>query len=185
MLNTILGSLSAGGVANSYESIATVTVGAGGSSTISFTSIPQTFTHLQLRTIAKQTTAVSIITTNLSFNSDTTNTNYARHELYGNGSTTAAGGVATSTNLAKAVYYAGSGSEFGGAVVDILDYTNTNKYKTIRALGGVDNNGSGFATFTSALWLSTSAITRIDITFNNTATAAQYSHFALYGIKGA
>ena len=42
-------------VSNSYESIATVTVGAGGSSSISFTSIPSTYKHLQLRGIINST----------------------------------------------------------------------------------------------------------------------------------
>jgi hypothetical protein len=184
LLNTIFGSLSSGVAANSYESIATVTVGSGGTTTVSFTSIPQNYAHLQLRTIAKLTTATSIITTNLYFNNDTAQ-NYARHEIYGGGSTANAGGVIASSNTQQIVYYCGSDSQFGGAVVDILDYTNTNKNTTVRAIGGADNNGSGFATFTSGLWLSTAAITRIDIKFNSTQTASQYSSFALYGIKGA
>ncbi len=184
MLNTILGSLSTAGAANSYESIATVTVGAGGATSVTFNSIPQTYTHLQLRTIAKQTTATSIITSNLYFNNDTAQ-NYARHDLYGGGATVGTSAVIASSNTQQIVYYAGSGSEFGGAIIDILDYTNTNKNTTVRSIGGVDNNGSGFATFTSGVWLSTAAITRLDITFNSTSTAAQYSHFALYGIKGA
>ena len=40
-------------VLNSYESIATVTVGAGGTSTITFSSIPTGYTHLQIRGIAQ------------------------------------------------------------------------------------------------------------------------------------
>ncbi len=166
-----------------YDSIATTTVGAGGASTISFTSIPSTYTHLQLRMIAKQTTATAITTGNLYFNNDTTNTNYARHELYGDGASVAANGIPTGSNSSKIVFYAGSGTQFGPSVIDILDYTNTNKNKTVRALGGVDNDGSGYATFTSGLWLSTAAITRIDLTFS-AATSQQYSSFALYGIRG-
>lgn len=166
-----------------FVPIATTTVPSAGATSITFTSIPSTYTHLQLRVFAKQTTAAAITTGNLYFNNDTTNTNYARHEIYGDGASVAANGIVTGSNSAKIVFYAGSGTQFGPSVIDILDYTNTNKNKTVRALGGVDNNGSGYATLTSGLWLSTAAITRIDLTFS-AATSQQYSSFTLYGIKG-
>jgi hypothetical protein len=66
-----------------------------------------------------------------------------------------------------------------------LDYANTNKYKTTRSIGGNDNNGSGFVSLISGLWLSTSAISNIEIIPLNGTLWTQYSHFALYGIKGA
>jgi hypothetical protein len=68
-------------------------------------------------------------------------------------------------------------------ICDVLDYANTNKFKTLRSLTGNDRNGSGSIWLDSGLWRSTSAITSIKFT---TGTAfAQYSQFALYGIKGA
>jgi predicted patatin/cPLA2 family phospholipase len=73
---------------------------------------------------------------------------------------------------------------FGAGVIDILDYANTNKYKTVRALSGHDNNGSGYVNFESGLWMSTSAITSIKL-FTAGNVYAQYTQFALYGIKGA
>ena len=185
MLNTIFGTLSAGaGVANSYESISTVTVGAGGSASISFTSIPSTYSHLQIRIMAKQNDASAIAGMSMNFNSDTTLGNYPRHELYGTGSSVVSGGVAAGINNEEILFYAGSGSQFGPAVVDILDYANTNKYKTARALCGVDNNGSGYAVISSGAWLSTSAVNTITIASNG-STLSQYSSFALYGIKGS
>ena len=69
---------------------------------------------------------------------------------------------------------------FGTFIVDILDYANTNKYKTMRALDGFDANGSGYAVLWSGNWRSTSAVSTITITGG---TFAQYSSFALYGIK--
>ena len=72
---------------------------------------------------------------------------------------------------------------FAAAVIDILDYANTNKNKTIRALDGLDNNGSGTVAFSSSLWSSTSAINSIEISGLG-GTIQQYSSFALYGIKG-
>ena len=167
-----------------YDSIATTTVSSPVSS-ITFSSIPATYTHLQIRGIAQRTTASTFSAVNITFNSDTTNTNYARHDLYGTGAATGASGITTTTNSAKAMVYVGSGSAFGPVVIDILDYTNTNKYKVVRGLGGVDNNGSGLVALASSLWLNTAAITAINLTFDGTAIFSQYSSFALYGIKGA
>jgi hypothetical protein len=75
-------------------------------------------------------------------------------------------------------------SIFGTQVIDILDYTNTNKYKTQRSIGAVsENDNNNLITFMSGSWRSSSAITSITITANGT-TFQEYSHFALYGIKG-
>lgn len=188
MLNTILGSLSSGVAAStsSYESIATVTVGSGGSATIDFTSIPATYTHLQLRGIARSTAVNDRADVLMRINSDTGN-NYAGHQINGDGSSVSAGtlgGTPPVNYLYPAYVTAGSNtaSVFGVAIIDILDYANTNKYKTIRSLNGSDINGSGNATLRSGLWQSTSAITSINLSMSN---FAQYSQFALYGIKGA
>lgn len=186
----IFASAVTGGVSTtSYESIATVTVGSGGAANIEFTSIPGTYTHLQIRSISKNTNSVGApADIRIQFNSDT-GTNYARHGFYGSGS--AVSQYAT-TSLAYCdfpllVAASDSANIFGAGVIDILDYANANKYKTVRTLAGLDSNGASgqnFILFMSALWLSTSAITSIKIT-SNTANFAQYSHFALYGCKSA
>ena len=187
MLNVITGQL-AGGVpvsTNSYESIQTVTVGLLGQSAISFTSIPSTYKHLQIRAIARSTYAADIVDTYLTLNSDT-GTNYRTHQLRGNGASAtaadlgAAAAAATFVNVGSTA----TASVFSGAVIDILDYTNTNKYTTIRSLNGADTNGAGNVFFRSSLWLNTAAITTITITAEATSNHAQYSSFALYGIKG-
>ena len=160
----------------SYDSIATVTVGAGGASTITFNSIPQTYTHLQLRAIIKTTGGSGA---NMTFNNNT-GTNYVRHRIVGN---TSGVQVAVGTSLTSIPINANAGfADFGPLVLDILDYTNTNKNKVTRWLTGLENNttASGIA-FESGLWLNTNAITTITFT----QSTEQYSHFALYGIKGA
>lgn len=184
LLNNIVALLgNGGGAANSYESIATVTVGAGGSSTISFTSIPSTYKHLQIRGIARDASTSGSI--NMQFNSDTGN-NYARHAIYADGSGAYAS-AASSIAFVRPGFVAASsyGSNIFGAIVcDILDYQNTNKYKTMRSLAGVDNNGSGEIDFRSGLWQSTSAISSITLYVDGGSNIAQYSSFALYGVKG-
>ena len=171
---------------NSYESIATVTVGAGGSSSISFSSIPSTYKHLQVRLIGKVTTSGTSDTyAKLSFNSDTTYTNYNGHDLYGDGASVASGydySAAYTGLVLQRFPNAGVTSTFGTAVIDILDYTNTNKYKVTRGLGGYDKNGAGFLGFYSGLWRNTAAVTDITITPGQD-NWAQYSSFALYGVK--
>ena len=174
--------------ASSFESIATVTVGAGGSSAIEFTSIPSTFTHLQIRGISKsnRTDDYADIFT-MRFNGDT-GTNYAYHILNGNGANAgASSGTSTGSPLSiMAPANLSSSNIFGAAVVDILDYANTNKYKTSRILTAQDqNNSEGRLYFTSQLWQNTNAITSIKFTSLYGTGFLQYSSFALYGIKGA
>jgi len=171
-------------VTNSYESIATVTVGSGGSSSISFSSIPSTYKHLQIRMITRTSGSGVVRTAYARFNSDT-GSNYSLHLLYGTGSSAAAG-AATSTSFFTAGQIAGAGatsSVFAGSVVDILDYADTNKYKTTRTLAGIDSNGSGEVGIQSGNWRSTSAVSSILI-YPEAGDFQQYSSFALYGIKG-
>jgi hypothetical protein len=175
----------AAGAPNSYESIQTVTVGSGGAASISFTSIPQTFTHLQIRGIGRTSRSSTQDEYKINFNSDTGN-NYNRHTTVGYGSGTEASGF-TSQSHWRAGWLAGNtltSNSFGAAIFDILDYTNTNKWKTGRGFTNYDGNGNGNAGQVSGSWQSTSAITQIDITpaFN---AFLQYSSFALYGIKGS
>ena len=191
MLNTILGSFSSGVAAstNSYESIATVTIGSGGASNIEFSSIPATYTHLQIRLIAEgaDVSGPGPMSLDVVVNSDT-GANYSRHRLYGDGSSAAAdAGTSQADMFGGLVNYSASVNNiFGAAVIDILDYANTNKYKTLRSLSGYDANGSGYVMFLSGLWQSTSAITNIKIYPDNRSyTLRQHSSFALYGIKGA
>ena len=152
-----------------------VTVGSAGASSITFSSIPSTYTHLQIRAFVNSGVAA------IRFNSDS-GSNYTRHYLQGNGSSVAAGASTSATSM-SIVDYGSTANIFTSNIIDILDYANTNKYKTVRNLCGTDVNGAGgTVTLFSGLWLSTSAISTITITGG---TAVQYSSFALYGIKGA
>ena len=190
MLPSLIGIIaSSGGAAgglNDYESIATTVVGAGGTSTITFSSIPSTYQHLQLRSIARENSG-SVTPINdllVRFNSDS-GANYRYHYLRGNGSAASAG-TAGSQTYAWGLSIAGAGtgaSMYDASIMDILDYTNTNKYTTVRSLTGGDFNGSGILDLISNLWLNTAAITSITITTGGNGFA-QYSSFALYGIKG-
>lgn len=168
----------------SYESIQTVTVGSGGSSSISFTSIPSTYKHLQIRHLFTVDTNDRVY--RMRFNSDS-GSNYAFHELAGNGSSVTTYASTSSTGIDGGYNYTASGfstSYLGPGVIDILDYSSTSKYKTTRALDGIDFNGSGRVTLHSGLWQSTSAISSITLIPFTNGSFVQHSSFALYGIRG-
>ena len=173
------------GPTTSYESIATTTVGSGGVADITFSSIPATYTHLQIRGIGRTTTSNTDDNIYMQFNGDTTS-NYAAHYLYGDGSNALAAGAANQSNVVacRITGASSTANRFGATVVDILDYANTNKFKTTRVLTAHEQNGSGYIFLLSGLWRSTSAISSIKL-YVSPNNIAQYSQFALYGIKGA
>jgi hypothetical protein len=169
---------------NSYESIATVTVGSGGASSITFSSIPSTYQHLQIRGIVRSNGGAANNPMYMTLNSDTS-ANYSWHGLFGDGaSASAAASINQSRIDIDRIAEASAGSNiFGSFVTDILDYANTNKFKTTRNLGGIDQNSSGFIFFESGLWRNTNAVSTISFA-PPTGSFVQYSSFALYGIKG-
>lgn len=158
-----------------YESIATVSVGSGGTSAAEFTSIPSTYTHLQIRGIARSTGGANWFDFKLNGNAYTKS-----HTLEGDGAT-----VSTdSHSIVQMVTSSQTANCFSVFVIDVLDYTNTNKNKTVRSISGRDVNGSGGrVSFCSEFLNSTSAITSLSLVPDISTSFAQYSHIALYGIK--
>ena len=168
--------------AGSFESIATVTVGAGGASSIEFTNIPGTYQHLQIRYVSRSasTTANRF---NLNINGDTTNSAYW-HSLYGAGAGAAAYTVSTAyIQVGSMPVSSDTANVFGVGIVDILDYAVSGKNRVIRALAGHDLNGSGLVLINSGARYNTDSITSLTFTPNAVENFAQHSTFALYGIK--
>jgi hypothetical protein len=185
MLNALVGSFAPAAASTSYESIATIN--GSGSSSIQFTSIPSTYKHLQIRSIAGVNDATGVRDVQIQFNNDT-GANYSRHWIYSFGSSIAS---LSGSNQSNYGYGYASGTDTGSAVrsstvIDILDYSNTSKSKTIRGLNGTDRVSSGntVLVFSSGGWYSTSAITSITIALAS-GNFASNTQFALYGIKGA
>jgi hypothetical protein len=173
-------------VSGAYESIASAS-GTGSSGVISFSAIPGTYQHLQIRGLAKNTsTGTGIFSHQITANG-VGGTSYARHLLRGDGSATGAAGGASQANIDTYGGIATNNSSYtnttGVIIIDIHDYASTTKNKTFRIFAGVDLNGSGTVELTSGLFVSTSAITSITLTTTNNWTTQ--TQFALYGIKGA
>jgi hypothetical protein len=160
--------------------IAGQTVGAGGVTNLEFTDIPQTFTHLQLRIFGRSTLSASLDNLSMYFNNDTGN-NYATHFVSGNGSSASSGAFTSQPRFyIPSLFPAATSAQFAATVIDVLDYTNTTKNKTVRTLTGFDANGSGAVSLVSGLWLSTAAITRFNC--ETSASIAQFSRIDLYGL---
>ena len=168
-----------------FESIATVTVGSGGASSIEFTSIPGTYQHLQVRGVARRDDAFATGSVYVQVNSDT-GSNYAYHVLNGDGSSASAsaGSSAAFMFLGQSTANGAASSIFAAYVADLLDYASTSKTKVLRAMGAHDSNGSGNFRLLSGLWNSTSAVTSLKL-YPSTAGVnfVQHTTFALYGIK--
>lgn len=171
-----------------YDSLATVTVPSGGLSTITFAGIPSTYKHLQIRAIG-QTSRGTFGNDQMTMriNGDT-GSNYSSHILTGDGSSATASGASaqTSINLSFKLGTTTS-SAFGAFIIDVLDYANISKNKTIRSLAGVDINGTiagygGEVQLSSGGYYSTNAVTSFTFTPTN-ANFTQYSQFSLYGVK--
>lgn len=167
------------------DSIATTSLSSAQTG-VTFSSISSAYTHLQIRYIMRANTDTAV-RMRLRFNGDT-GSNYAVHLLEGDGSAAASfAGASTTLTLASPVtrssYLANT---FVAGVIDILDYKDTNKYKTVRMLAGQDLNGvNGMTGFSSGVWMNTSAATSVTLLLDSSIAFAPNSHFALYGIASA
>ena len=173
--------------AGDYESISTTTLSTD-TATVTFSSIPGTYAHLQLRCLIRSNRSIGD-GADLKIKFNGSSTDYAFHDLSGDGAsaTAASDTSAVAISLQRIASDNTAGSNiFAGMVIDILDYTSTSKNKTVRSLGGYDRNGGGQISLSSGLWYaSPAAITSIELTTTATTSFKQYTQFALYGIKGA
>ena len=161
---------------STYTPIATQTLGSS-ASTVTFSSIPSTYTDLRIVVIGNGTVNNAAA---IKFNSDT-GTNYSATELYGNG-TSAGSQRRTSSTQFPLTIWGGLGTAPSLYTIDIFSYANTSTYKTSIVSG---NTPTGTYASTSALvglWRSTAAINQIDFI---DITWIAGTTFTLYGIKAA
>lgn len=152
--------------------------------TVEFTNIPQTYKHLQIRVLSRDDRAATANSVFYRLNGDT-GSNYAYHSLSGDGGSAGAFAVTSSTFTYGMIQTSASttAGRFTVGIIDILDYSNTNKNTTIRTLQGYDDNGGGFVRLNSGLWMNTAAVTSFRLYPDGSANFIANSSFALYGIK--
>ena len=170
-------------MADTFVKIATVTVGAGGSSSIDFTSIPSTYTDLclklSLRGSASSGVADQIYAT---FNGSTSG--YSGKWLEGSGSSAASSG---GTSLTKAyflntTYNSATANTFGSTDVYIPNYAGSNNKSFSVDTVAETNATTQYMDLVAGLWANSAAINQITIT-PASSTWAQYSTATLYGIS--
>jgi hypothetical protein len=170
---------------NTYESIATQTLGSD-SASVTFSSIPSTYTDLVIVLSARAVnTGTDFANYSYRFNGDT-GTNYSITVLSGDGSATDSYRNSNATQV-NAGYLSVSANTFSAHIVNIQNYANTNTFKTSLSrnnLGRIDASRTATVNAAVGLWRSTSAINSITFNASNGGFLAG-STFSLYGIASA
>jgi hypothetical protein len=164
-----------------YELIATQTLTAAVSS-ITFSTIPQDYKHLQLRIILRGSAATSFGWQWLQISLNGTNLNRYHEVRAMDGSFSAANGP---NSFTFPITGNNQGANiFGSGIIDITDYSSTSKNTTIRSIGGQTDATRRVIVLSGGLQTSTSAVTSIGFTPQNGGNFIANSRISLYGIKG-
>jgi hypothetical protein len=124
----------------------------------------------------------------MTFNGDS-GANYSRHVLSGDGASVTSGANLSATRIpfGNSIPRTGAlANVFGVLLIDILDYANGNKYKTVRGLYGANENSTntGFRMcVNSGLWMNTAPITTISMQ-PEAGSFTTNTRISLYGIRG-
>jgi len=156
-----------------YSLIQSTTLGST-QSTITFSSIPSTYTDLVL-VCSPLTTAAAAV--QIRFNSDT-GTNYSRTLLSGNGSSASS---QRASNLDQnSISYSGANTTPYTAITQFQDYSNTTTHKTYISRS---SSASDEVIAYVGLWRSTAAISTILLFPSSSGSFTAGSTFKLYGIE--
>jgi hypothetical protein len=149
-------------------------------------SFSSDYKHLQIRTVTRSTRATSGDFSFMRINSDTTNS-YARHQLYGTGSSVLSFALSSINYMALGGMPSANGATgaFGSEVIDILDAFSTTKNKTVRSLGGALAQPvfDEIAVFSNG-YFKTDAVSTLTFSSGNGASYAAGSRFSIYGLRG-
>lgn len=169
-----------GGGAAAFDLLETTTLTSDSSVTFTGLGSYSDYKHLQMRIICQGNFPTTSNTTlGLRFNADT-GSNYSRHRLGGNGSSVSSNNSSNATSISLTDAYPNKQTNiFGAIVIDILDFSNTSKNTTIRALTGSINTSATDIALHSGAWYNTNAVTSISC-FQTYSTG---SRFSLYGVK--
>ena len=167
-----------------FTLISSTTVGAGGASSIDFTSIPSTYTDLVLKICPRATGASGSWNYKITFNG--ASSGYSGKILYGSGS--AAASFNGQSTYFDGIYMSGStatASTFGSVEMYIPNYAGSNNKSVSTDSAAETNATAAYMSFQAGLYSSSSAISSIKIEAEPTSNLAQYSTAYLYGIKNS
>jgi hypothetical protein len=167
------------GSLTSFESIETKTLSTA-TNVVTFTAIPQTYKHLQIRATMRCTASNNMFI-RVGNGSIDSGSNYSWHQLFGDGATPYSNGSGTETF--SYIGYNFNTSHPNPSIVDFIDYSSTVKTKSYKSLAGTESNGGGFVQLWGGNWRNNSAINTISF-ITGSGNFDTNSSFALYGIKG-
>jgi len=183
----VAGAAAAGG-GSAFDLLETQILGSDASS-VTFTGLGaySDYKHLHLRISSQVTSTGSSANRNLrmTFNGDSA-ANYNSHTIAAE-----IGSLFSYADLSQSATYIGKTSvvfgashdnQFAPALVDILDFSNTNKFTTVRAMGGISASQDGDLLYQSSVWRNTAAITQFQI-YPDVQSFKALSRFSLYGVK--
>lgn len=167
---------------NTMILISAQTVGSGGASTVTFSSIPQTYTDLQIVASARTSHAAAANDLILKFNGSSTG--YTQKYIIGTGSSAVSG----SQTYGQVGVVPGTGATangFGSNSTYIPNYTSAN-YKSFSSDDVYENNGTtAYQSIWANVWSNTAAITSIEVSTSPSGSFVEHSTFYLYGIKNS
>lgn len=172
----------AGGGGNALTLISTTFISSATPS-VTFSSIVGTYKHLQVRFTARSASAGGD-NVRMQMNGDTGN-NYAVHYLIGDGSSVFSGNaVPWNTSVYSPTASAASAANiWSSGIIDILDYSQTTKNKTVRTFAGKAISGDNNIHLQSGVWLNTAAITSLTVYMGTGSNIAANSRVSLYGVS--
>lgn len=171
-------------MANTYTLISSNVLGSSAAS-VTFTSIPSTYTDLVLRVSARADAGLNLRGMNITFNSDTA-TNYSATWLVGDGAAATSSRESSVTSLKRGVDANGNSSTantFSSVEIYIPSYT-VSINKPISSFSTTENNSTtAYATASANLWRNSATISSIQISVVTSGNFVSGSSFYLYGIK--
>lgn len=173
-------------MANTMTLIASSTVGAGGATSITFSSIPGTYTDLLIKCSLRGNQASSVYTdVDITLTGGTYSAGKVLYTI--NSSSAAAYSPGSNAFFAEATGSTATASTFSNCDIYIPNYTSSTN-KSITADSVAENNGSGIVmTLNSGLYTSSAPITGVTLTYGTGSQGnfVQYSTAYLYGIKNS
>jgi hypothetical protein len=170
-------------MANTFELIASSTVGSGGAASFTFSSIASTWTDLVLKLSGRTDNGGNEVNISISINGSTSN--FSQKGLYGDGSAAGSFSRADNLNIVLVVASGATASTFGNAEFYLPNYAgSTNKSFSVDDVSET-NGTTAYAQMHAGLWSNTAAITSIALTPQGAGNFVQYSTAYLYGVKNA
>lgn len=175
-------------MANTYVKIAEVSVGAGGASSIDFSSIPSTYTDLCLKMSIRGNQSAVDDYINLRFNNDS-GANYSMRAVFINATSSAAASSSWTSQTNAYIYQItaanATASTFGNVELYIPNYAGSTA-KSWSNDGAPETNSATWTTrgavLNAGIWTGTAAINQITLSVGGSTLFAQYSTAYLYGI---